>query len=158
MRIHTLLAVAVLTALTVGCGDKNAGAGGTQSKGAPVKEEAVRVLRNLNSALEKKDYDQAVTIFQVPPTAKAEDLKKDCARLVELNEISSSGIDILASKGNWGKLAEVFDANRANSIAQRFGVPAGDCYGLKFEQAEAGFYWDGNQFKVIRCDDIGKLK
>lgn len=48
-------------------------------------------------------------------------------------------------------------AERAKGWAERCKVELKDCYYLSLKNAEAGFYWDGKQFKIIRCDDIGKL-
>jgi hypothetical protein len=123
----------------------------------PTKENAVQTLRDALTALEAKDYDKAATYFKVPANAPPDEVKKQLARLLEINELSSNGIDILARDGKWGKLEEVFGADRAKSMTERSGVPVDSCYGLNLRNAEAGFYWDGKQFKIIRCDDIGKL-
>jgi hypothetical protein len=154
----------VLTLALVSCsktdGDKNGGTatGSTSTTTAePVKGDAVRVLRDALAALEAKDYDKAASLFQAPPGTSPEDIKRQLARLLELQEISQTGIDILARDGKWGKLEDAFGAERAKRIAERASVPLNACYGLTLRNAEAGFYWDGKQFKIIRCDDIGKL-
>ena len=53
---------------------------------------------------------------------------------------------------------EVFTPERAKSLAERAGVPEDECYGLMHENAEAGFHWTGQDFKIIRCNNVGKLK
>lgn len=160
-RIAIMLALALVL---VGCNkteeNKNGGStnGSTStSSAAPVKDDAVKVLRSALAALESKDYDKAASFFKIPSGASTEDINKQLARLIELQEISSSGIDILAKDGKWGKLDETFSADQAKRIAERAGVSLDACYGLTLKSAEAGFYWDGKQFKIIRCDDIGKL-
>jgi hypothetical protein len=127
------------------------------SNSGPTKEQAVLILRDLLAALEANDYDKAMTFLQVPPTARPDELRKQVARLLELKEISKRGIDILAMEGRWGKLDQAFDGQRAKRFAERAGVPLDSSYGLTLRNAEAGFYWDGKRFKIIRCDDIGKL-
>ncbi len=127
------------------------------SAAEPTKAEAVGILRNLFSALLAQDYQKAVTFFQTPTGATPADLQKAVARLIELKEISAPGIDVLEAKGKWGKLNETVEPARAERFAAKFGVPAADCYGLTLGNAEAGFFWDGKQLKVIRCDDIGNL-
>lgn len=160
-RIVIMLAVALALA---GCSktdeSKNGGSttGSTStSSAAPTKDDAVRLLRDALAALEAKDYDKAAALFRAPAGVSAEDIKTQLAKLLELQEISSAGIDILAKDGKWGKLDQSFNADQAKRIAERAGVPLDSCYGLTLRNAEAGFYWDGRQFKIIRCDDIGKL-
>jgi len=129
---------------------------GTLHAAEPTKAAAVEVLRGLLGALVAQDYGKAVTFFQMPPGATPEDLKKAASRLLELKEISAPGIEILDAKGKWGKLIDTVEPARAERFAGKFGVPVAECYGLTLGHAEAGFYWDGKQLKVIRCDDIGK--
>ncbi len=125
-------------------------------KGKPTKEAAVQVLRDFLAALEAKNCDKAATFLHLPPDQKF-DAQRELSQGLERKEISKKGIDILAAKGQWGKLAEVFPKN-AEARAKRMQVPLDACYGLRFDPAEAGFYWNGSQFKLIRVDDIGKLE
>ena len=165
-----LVMMLALSLILVGCnktGDSSSNSnnsssgGGTSSTGTssaePTKDEAVKLLRAALAALEAKDYTKAAALFKIPAGASTEEINKQLARLLELQEISSSGIDILAKDGKWGKLDQTFEAEQAKRIAERAGVPLESCYGLTLKSAEAGFYWDGKQFKIIRCDDIGKL-
>lgn len=147
-----IIVLLVLALAVVSCGKLP----GTKSA-EPTKENAVQTLRDALAALEAKDYDKAATFFKIPANASSEDIKKQLSRLLEIQELSASGIDILARDGKWGKLEEVFGAERAKNMVERAGVSADSCYGLNLRNAEAGFYWDGKQFKIIRCDDIGKL-
>jgi hypothetical protein len=151
--VKNLLALLVLASAVISCSKL----GGNKSRGEPVKDNAVQVLRDALAALEAKDYDKAATFFKIPANATPEEIKQQLGRLLELQELSANGIDILAKDGKWGKLEEAFGVDRAQSMAERSGVPLESCYGLTLRNAEAGFYWDGKQFKIIRCDDIGKL-
>ncbi len=152
-NIQTVAILFVLTFALVSCSKL----GGNKTSGQPTKENAVQLLRDALTALEAKDYDKAASYFKIPANATQDEIKRQLGRLLELQELSEKGIDILAKDGKWGKLEEAFGADRAKSMAERAGVPLDSCYGLTLRNAEAGFYWDGKQFKIIRCDDIGKL-
>jgi hypothetical protein len=78
-------------------------------------------------------------------------------RLVDAREITRQGIDVLAEKGQWGKLAEIHP-DKADDWAKKFHVPPDQCWALAYEGAEAAFHFDGHALKIIRCNDIGKLK
>lgn len=155
MRKFPCLVIAIVLLAFAGCSKSNAPESGAS---APTKEAAVQLLKSFLSAIEAKDYDKAAAMIQLPPQMTQDDIRKGLGRILELNELSAQGIDILDAKGKWGKLAEVYGAERANRFIERAGVPVDDCYGLNYESAEAGFYWDGKQFKIVRVDDIGKLR
>ncbi|MGB7951196.1 MAG: hypothetical protein WCH75_26240, partial [Candidatus Binatia bacterium] len=132
-RILTTIVLTVVIAMVGGSAySKDSG---------PTREQAVRVLRELLVALETKNYDKAITFMQVPTGADQEKLKQQLARLIELQEISSRGIDILSRNGRWGKLDQVFERSRAKRFAERAGVALNASYGLTLKNAEAGFYW-----------------
>jgi hypothetical protein len=152
---YLVFAAAVLVALA-GC--KKAGDQTAAGAAGPTKEAAIQVLRNFLSAVEAKDYDKAAAMIQTSEQVPRDEISKALGRMLELNELSARGIDILAERGKWGKLAEVYGTDRASRLIARAGVPVDDCYGLNLDAAEAGFYWDGKQFKLVRIDDIGKLK
>ena len=148
-----LLALALLTLANCKKADvSTAGAGG------PTREAAVQLLRTFLAAVEAKDYDKAAAMIQTSSEVSPDEIKKALGRMLDQNELSARGIDILAERGKWGKLAEVYGAERASRLIARAGVSVDDCYGLNLEGAEAGFYWDGRQFKLVRIDDIGKLR
>jgi hypothetical protein len=125
---------------------------------APSREQAVQVLQMVADALEAKDYDKAVTYFQIPPGKTPEQFKATAPGLVEQQVISKEGVEVLGAEGNWGSLQEVFAEESANRLAERAGVPVDQCYGLSHAEGEAGFHWTGQEFKVIHCNNIGKLK
>jgi hypothetical protein len=146
---YLLIALALLT--FAGC-KSNATSSG------PTKDAAVQTLRAFLAAVEAKDYDKAAGMLKLPPQVTSDDIKKGLGRILELQEISSKGIDIIADKGKWGKLEEVFGADRANRFVERSGVSLNDSYGLSYQDAEAAFFWDGQQFKITRVNNIGKLQ
>jgi hypothetical protein len=152
MKKYGFVIIVLAAAALAGCyGNSSSNSPTASGSTSPTKDAAVQLLRALNSAIEAKDYSKAMGYVQGP--ARNEDFD----RLVANQEISARGIDILAEKGKWGKLTEVFDSTRASGWADRVKVPVDSCYGLNYQNAEAGFYLDGKQFKIIRCDDIGKL-
>jgi hypothetical protein len=124
----------------------------------PTKTEAVRILRSLLTALEQLDYLKAFSFFRLPLNATPENIDTEMAQLLERKEISARGIEMLEAQGKWGTLEETVTRERAERFAAKFGVPAAQCFGLTLGNAEAGFHWDGRRLKLIRCDDIGKLK
>ena len=125
--------------------------------GAPSKEAAIQHLKDLNAALEAKDYKKAVTFMAEFPGMPPEKMEEQIGKLHEINEISAKGIDILAAKAKWGKLSEVFP-EKAERWAKKVNVPVEQTWGFSHENAEVGFHWDGKALKVIRLDDVGKLQ
>ncbi|MBA3500305.1 MAG: hypothetical protein M4D80_26300 [Myxococcota bacterium] len=130
--------------------------------GAPTKQAAIQHLRDVLAALEAKDWNKAVTYFAFPANERPRGAEAAFGKLIELKEISAKGIDVLAAKGKWGKLVEVFEPEKAAHFADKFKVPLADCYGFSVESATAnasvGFYWDGKELKLIRLNNVGKLE
>jgi hypothetical protein len=124
---------------------------------APTKEMAVRHLQAFLAVLDSRDFDKALTFVAPMQNATPEEQKKVMQRLAEAREITKQGIEVLAAKGQWGKLTQVRPDN-AEKWAKKFQVPPEQCYALSYEGAEAAFHFDGKSLKIIRCDDIGKLK
>ena len=153
-----VFAIAFLVAIA-GCKKSNVQTDGTGgSTAGPTKEAAVQTLRSFLAAVEAKEYSKAAAMVQTSSEVSPAEIERSLGRMLENNELSARGIDILAERGKWGKLAEVFGADRASRLIARAGVPVDDCYGLNLENAEAGFYWNGKEFKLVRVDDIGKLR
>jgi hypothetical protein len=126
--------------------------------GAPSKEAAILRLKEVLAALEAKDWQKAVGYFAFPAAERPRSIESQFAKLIELKEISAKGIDILAAKGKWGKLAEVFEPERAQAWAQKFAVNVDECYGMSLDNASVGFHWDGTELKLIRLNNVGKLE
>ena len=131
---------------------------GPSASASATKEGAAMALQGAADALDAKDYDKALEYFHIPPGATPERFKEAAPGMVEKQEISKDGVEVLVAQGKWGTLAEVLTPERAKSLAERAGVPDDQCYGLTHENAEAGFYWNGKDFKIIRCNNVGKLK
>ncbi|GAB7089503.1 hypothetical protein [Marinifilum fragile] len=79
--------------------------------------------------------------------------------LIEKQEISKEGIQILSSKVQFGKLEKVY-GQKGVSEASRKDLNINNCYGIFIENTniEAMALWDGNHFKFFRIDSIGRLK
>ena len=125
--------------------------------GGPSKEAAIQHLKDLNAALEAKDYKKAVTFMAAFPNMPPEKMEEQIGKLVEIKEISAKGIDILAAKGKWGPLSELY-GDKAARWASKVNVPVEQTWGFSYENAEVGFHWDGKALKIIRLDDVGKLE
>jgi len=140
-----------------GSGSSGGVSRGPATSSSATREGAAMVLDMAADALDAKDYDKAVAYFHVPPGRSPEDFKKQAPALVEQQEISKEGVEVLAARGKWGTLAEVY-GDRAKNLAERAGVPPEQCYGLSHEGAETAFHWSDQGFKIIRCNNVGKLK
>lgn len=123
----------------------------------PTKEAMVSILLNLNTTLDTKDYKKAVTFMQPFPNLTMEKMMAALAKFQKKKEISAAGIAILAEKGKFGPLAEIFP-KRGVRFAKRAGVDVGACYALAHKGAEVAAHWDGKAFHLIRLDDVGKLR
>jgi hypothetical protein len=129
--------------------------------GTPTKEAGIARLKETLAALEAKDYTKAAGFFVLPAGVPADKIAGELGRLLELKEISAPGIEILATKGKWGKLAEVFEPERAQRWAEKSGVAVDQCWGFSAEgsgaNASVGFHYDGKELKLIRLNNVGKL-
>lgn len=154
------LLVLVLVSCFVGCGGEpssDATPGSTTMDAEPVKEDILAVLRELNAALDKSDYALAVTFMQPFPDMTSDEMSEALARFQELREISAEGIGVLAEKGAFGPLLEIFP-DRGKGFAERAGVDPDSCHALALQGAEVAGHWDGRVFRLIRLDDVGKLR
>ena len=128
----------------------------------PTKEAAIKHLREVLAAIEAKDWKKAVGYFAFPAAERPRNIEEQLAKLIELKEISAKGIDVLAAKGKYGKLAEVMEPEKAARFAEKFAVKVDECYGFSVESAQAnatvGFHWDGTVLRLIRLNNVGKLE
>jgi len=122
----------------------------------PTKETAVGLLNELCDNLLQGELRAAADLMHTPPGMDEAEKVMGVAKFLELREISTPGIKILAEKGNWGKFDDIWP-ERGERIANKWSLEIENCWALLYENAEAGFYWDGKGFQIIRCDDIGKL-
>ena len=162
MTCRTCIGFACALVLLLGsCGGDqpvNPGTGEPQAvAAAPTKDALIGVLRDLNKALDAEDYAGALVYWVAFPGMTVEAMTKGMEGFQEKQEISAAGIDILAEKGTFGPLLEVFP-ERGGYFATKAGVDAAACYALAYEGAEVAAHWDGKTLRLIRIDDVGKLR
>lgn len=121
----------------------------------PSKEAIVTLLREFHQALEESDYERAKDLVQPFPHISDAEMIKRLPRLAR--EVTATGIEILAARGKFGKLLDVFP-RRGENFANKAGVDAEECFALSFRPAEVAVYWGGDRPRLIRVDDIGKLE
>jgi outer membrane biosynthesis protein TonB len=128
----------------------------------PSREAAIKHLREVLAVLEAKDYGKAVAYFAFPANERPRSPEAAFGKLIELKEISAKGIDVLAAKGKYGKLAEVLGPEKAAHFADKFKVAVDECWGFAVDGAQAnatvGFHWDGSVLRLIRLNNVGKLE
>ena len=78
------------------------------------------------------------------------------AKLIERSEISGEGIDVLAEKGKFGLVAEIFP-RRGAGWAERNKVAPERCWALAHDGGEVVVFAAADGLKLIRLDDVGKL-
>ena len=130
--------------------------------GGPTREAAIQRLRDVLAVLESKDYSKAMAFFAFPAAERPRSAEAAFGKLIEQKEISAKGIDVLATKGKYGKLADVLGPEKAASYADKFALPVDECYGFSVDgkqaNASVGFHWDGRELKLIRLNNVGKLE
>ena len=162
-RLTALLCVALAAIPLAGCGGESDGGkgGGAAAQAAatpPTPEDVIAHLRGALAAIQTKDWDAASGYFHFGPRApKPAEVPDALASMVAKQEISADGIDILAARGRFGPLAEVFP-ERGASWAERAEVPLERCYALAHEGGEVAVFAGDDGLKLIRLDDVGKLR
>ncbi|MCA9263787.1 MAG: hypothetical protein KDA60_08045 [Planctomycetales bacterium] len=123
----------------------------------PTKAALVQTLKTVLPLLESKDFAAASNHFVLPANFKPEMLDGFLSR----GEVSASGIAILEADATFGTAVEVFGQERAEAFAGRAKKPVDALYGFNHTSGEATgevlAWWDGQQFKLARLDDVGKL-
>ena len=156
-----IVPVLALCLLLGACGGDEAASNGDANDAVtaaqPTKEQLVQTLRDLLAAIEAQDYEKAATFLVPLPGMEPEELPEALQSLVERRELSAPGIDILAKEGAFGEMDDLF-GERGWSWAKRAGVEHNECWALTFDDAEVAAHWDGEAFRLIRLDDVGKLK
>ena len=154
--------MALMIAL-VGCGAGDGDANGNGEKkddvttaGPPTKEAVIGLLRDMVAALEAKDHDKAVTYLVEFPGMTPEKAKKGVAGFLEKREISKAGVEILAQRGTFGTLTQVFP-ERGAYLAKKAGVPVDECWAMSCDGAEVAVHQKDGKLRLIRLDDVGKL-
>ena len=141
-----ILAVLLAGLWLMGCG------GGAK----PTQEQLGKQLTELAAALESGDLDKALNTMMLPPGRSVDELKPMLPKLVERKEISSDGVKLLLAKGTFGKLVDIFPEH-GGKRAERAGLKAEECYGMRLDPGEVMAHWDGSSFKIFRLDDVGKI-
>ncbi len=152
-----LLAVVALCCLGAGCARSEAP--DPEGNEAPLTHEAaLGQLRSVAERLQNHDYRSMDEVFAIPPGATAAELFAQLPSLVQDQEISAGGVEVLAREGRWGPLSALEDAERLSTYAARFGFAASDCLGLQRPPAEVVFCRDAEgRYRIVRLDDVGKL-
>ncbi|QEG40263.1 tetratricopeptide repeat protein [Roseimaritima ulvae] len=124
---------------------------------APTKDQLIATLRQVFRLLDKEDYVAASQYFVLPPNFQPEMLNG----FIQRSEISSVGIDVLERDAAFGKAVQTFGGERAAHHANRAKLDVQQCYGF-YHRSDEGTgevmaFWDGNAFKLLRLDDVGKL-
>ena len=123
----------------------------------PNKQGLIETLQAFLPLLENKDFEKASKYCALPPDFKPEMLDG----MIERQEISLAGIDVLEKEAKFGKAAELFGTDRGSTYAKQAQVDLDNCYGFfhtaNTETAEVIACWNGTEFKLIRLDDVGKI-
>lgn len=142
-----------------GCGGEGSeeSANGTSSPPA-TKAAVIAHLQGVLKAIQSEDWDEAAAHFHFGSRAPATDRWPEMFQgMVKKSEISEAGIAILAEKGTFGTLEATF-AERGASWAKRAEVPLERCHGLSHDGAEVAVFASDDGLKLIRLDDVGKLR
>jgi len=123
----------------------------------PDQGALVQVLRDLLVALEAEDGDKALTFFILPKAMTSDEGRETLLGFIEQGEISAAGIERLYKEGRFGFADDLF-GERALSWIRRAEVDIAKCYGMVLENAEVGAFWDGQAFKLLRLNNVGRLE
>lgn len=139
-----------------GCGDDGGGGSKPAASEPPTKAEALATLRALFAAMEGKSWDEAAKHVDFGPKPPS-DVGAAFERLLKLEEISKSGIDVLEARGTFETGADAL-GGRVGSQAERGGIDAASCFGFALENAEVIGYRGADGIKIMRLNNVGKLK
>ena len=139
----------------------------------PTKELMINTLYKLHDELKNKNYDNSIkyiiftdSLFLANRGVEFTDtvrkrLISSMSRLIELNEISERGIQILSSDAVFGKVTDVYqDIERRKRQIERLRLIENQCFGLYIENTgiEVMAVWRNNKFLFYKLDNIGKLE
>lgn len=121
----------------------------------PQKEEIITALTALYDALKKKDYETAKTYVAPPLDWDEATLNKKLKEIVDNDNLTPSGIEMLRTDGYVGPVDEVY-GERGITKAENAGLNPYECYALYdfVSNAECMFFWDGLTIRFYRLDDI----
>ncbi|MDF1702347.1 MAG: hypothetical protein P1V36_14445 [Planctomycetota bacterium] len=165
VRVFFVALALSFTLPLAGCGGDQGGEVDTKGPSgkaaavAPVTKDAmVAHLQTVLKAILGKDWDAAAACFHFGPRAPGkEDWPEAFEGMIKKKELSEAGLAILAEKGTFGTLEAVF-AERGASWAERAEVALERCYALGHDGAEVAVFASDDGLKIIRLDDVGKLR
>ena len=124
---------------------------------APTKESLIATLKQFLPLIEAGKWEAAVQYVVMPDGLEPRDL----ASIVRNNELSAGGIAVLQSNAKFGTAKERFGATRATALCEKMGIGTDNVFGFNHQQGdqwgEVLAQWDGERFRLVRVDDVGKL-
>ena len=139
----------------------------------PTKELMINTLYELHDELKNKNYENSIeyfiftdSLFLANRGVELTDTERksfisSMSRLIELNEISERGIQILSSDAVFGKVTDVYqDLERRKRQIESLRLIENQCFGLYIENTgiEVMAVWRNNKFLFYKLDNIGKLE
>lgn len=128
-----------------------------QKKSQPTREQMISDLNILYRKISNSKVEEAKKFLKIPSSVSNEEIETEFSRSIENNEISAEGIAILSEKGSFGKLRDIFPEETDSWIKRSEIKNDGNCFAIKFNQAEVAGYWNGENFVFFRFDNVGKL-
>jgi len=154
MRLAPLAFVTLLvTALLAACGGEEKVAAATP----PTKAEVVALLRKLEAAAADGDARAALACMYAPAGADEAQGMKMVLGFLKREGLTKAAIDIVEARGERGTLEGVF-GDRGKAWAKRGGLDVAQCSALKIEPAEIVVTWGDGTLRILRLDDLGKIK
>lgn len=123
------------------------------------RRRAIQPADRLASAVASRNQAEAAKYVQLPESS-SQLLEGDAIIDTLKEEISPRGVSILARKGQFGPLREVFPAE-VDRWAKAFGVNPDHCVAFRMEKdglrAELVILQQGDSFRVLRCNNVKQM-
>jgi hypothetical protein len=123
----------------------------------PTKADLINALDAILPLLVAEDYAGAAEHVFLPKDVEP----KVLASIVKNQELSAAGIRKLEKEAKFGSAIELFGEDRATRFAERMGGVAEKCWAFNHAAGdvtgEVIAQWDGEKFRLIRIDDVGKF-
>jgi len=128
----------------------------------PTREKMLEDLNFLYRKIISGKIDEAKKFLLIPSSESERDLESDLEsdlnKSIERNEISAEGIAILAEKGSFGKLKDIFPEKAQSWMKRRKIKNEEECYAMSLFGAKVAGLWNGENFLFFKFDDIGQLE
>jgi hypothetical protein len=72
------------------------------------KEQFIADLKALHTLLKEKKYEEAADFFVFPGLVTNEEIEQNLSQLIQNNEITEKGIELLSTNGSFGSLRSIF--------------------------------------------------